>query len=634
MGGDASSTSEVKTTLENGASLNRWLRRPLQSKAVVAGAVAMLLGSVLLSLFLLNRFIIRDAGAEPDGGISVTELPTGDDVHGPVISHNGRYFVYRKIDGEDHSLVLQQVGQSTPLEILSTTTLRLYGKTFSPDDSYIYFTAREASDSQLSVYRISTFGGAPRKILSGISDASSISFSPDGNEFVFARTKSEIGPNSITIARTDGSSQRDIIASDSDFFSYPAWSPDRRLIAYSRFDSEHRFLETINLTDRRVSPVLDESLDSCYQIAWTPDGNALVFNGTILNEAMTARRDQVWLVTLATRKLVRLTPEGIRYTFGGLSDEGTAIVGTVDRQSQIWVMDASGDSRTAIQLTTGRGDGRSGLSPLPDGRVGYLTRNGDNWEIWVMNADGSSATQLFNDLPVIDELRATPDGRFFLFNAPVNRTYNLFRLNVDGSELRQLTSGTAYWVGDPAPSADSRWVLCPFQELDPYGVSTLRRISIDGGDFEALPGVSGGTQVAHYSPDGKLISYVDEAEVPPKLRVIATDGTPVRTFDVEPDSVLNVGAMWTPDSRSLAYIVYKNKVSNIWLQPLDRGARRRRLTDFTSGHIYRIAYSADGKKIYLARGHAKNGALLIKGFIHKERPLIFGWPLLTVLGWL
>jgi Tol biopolymer transport system component len=77
---------------------------------------------------------------------------------------------------------------------------------------------------------------------------------------------------------------------------------------------------------------------------------------------------------------------------------------------------------------------------------------------------------------------------------------------------------------------------------------------------------------------------------------------------------MNVGAVWTPDGHSVAYIVYKNKVSNVWIQPIDGGPRRQ-LTDFTSGHIYRIAYSADGKTLYLARGYAKNDALLVTGFL-------------------
>lgn len=55
-----------------------------------------------------------------------------------------------------------------------------------------------------------------------------------------------------------------------------------------------------------------------------------------------------------TKELRLLSPEGIRYSFGGLTADDSAIMSTFDRNSQIWKMDASGDSRTAIQLTRGK----------------------------------------------------------------------------------------------------------------------------------------------------------------------------------------------------------------------------------------------------------------------------------------
>jgi Tol biopolymer transport system component len=86
-----------------------------------------------------------------------------------------------------------------------------------------------------------------------------------------------------------------------------------------------------------------------------------------------------------------------------------------------------------------------------------------------------------------------------------------------------------------------------------------------------------------------------------------------RFFNVVQSAHLNVGAIWTPDGKSLAYIADNGKEGNVWIQPI-KGGRPRQLTDFTSGWIYRIAYSADGKRLYLARGFAVNDALLVSGF--------------------
>ena len=78
---------------------------------------------------------------------------------------------------------------------------------------------------------------------------------------------------------------------------------------------------------------------------------------------------------------------------------------------------------------------------------------------------------------------------------------------------------------------------------------------------------------------------------------------------------LNAGAVWTPDSRSLAYIAFAAKTANVWLQPVNGGPPRQ-LTNFAGGRIHRIAYSIGGTRLYLARGYAVNDAILIKGFVN------------------
>lgn len=330
---------------------------------------------------------------------------------------------------------------------------------------------------------------------------------------------------------------------------------------------------------------------------------------------MTRRRDQVWFVSLSNQKMSRLTPEGDRYVFGGLTDNNDAIVGTINRTSQVWKIDANGDSRTATQLTRGTTDGRTGIAPLPDGRVGYTTRNGDNWEIWIMNDDGSGAVQVYNDNPTLDELRATPDGKYFIFIAETGENTQLFRIGSDGGGFKQLTFADE--VGDSTPSPDSISVIfnsSTFTSISSQ-VTSIHRVSIDGGETAPVAGAPAGCLTPYFSPDGRFISCIDHNRQPVRLVIFPFDqSSELRFFDTVKPTSTNVGAVWTPDGRSLAYIVNETKASNIYLQPID-GAPARRLTNFTSGRIYRLAYSRDGKHIYLARGYVTNNALMIKGLI-------------------
>jgi Tol biopolymer transport system component len=84
---------------------------------------------------------------------------------------------------------------------------------------------------------------------------------------------------------------------------------------------------------------------------------------------------------------------------------------------------------------------------------------------------------------------------------------------------------------------------------------------------------------------------------------------------VEPDSrmVANVQAEgFTPDGKALVYVISgENNVDNLWVQPLD-GKPGRQLTHFTSDQIYTFAYSPDGKRLLVVRGHVESDVVLLR----------------------
>ena len=113
----------------------------------------------------------------------------------------------------------------------------------------------------------------------------------------------------------------------------------------------------------------------------------------------------------------------------------------------------------------------------------------------------------------------------------------------------------------------------------------------------------------NFSPDGRYVSFVGADD---KLVIISIpNGNIIATFRALPQSVLNIGARFTPDGKALAYIVKQKTISNIWLQPLD-GSAPKPLTRFSNGEIYNFAWSVDGQKLILARGNPIRNALLLR----------------------
>ena len=272
-------------------------------------------------------------------------------------------------------------------------------------------------------------------------------------------------------------------------------------------------------------------------------------------------------------------------------------------------MDADGDVRTAVQLTTGQLDGPAGIAPLPDGRVGYISRVGEDLTLWVMNADGSDQHQIGLQMRFVEEVRATPDGRFFIFSARRNGFSHLYRIDTNGQHLRQLTDGESDEISSTI-SPDSKWVyyIWEFRDLERPKVY-LRKISIDGGETVNLKEMDSDL-VPELSPDGKLIA----ALIGGRLKIFSSsDGTLLKSLEADKFAHPWTGAKWTPDGRSLIYLVAGENTSNIWVQSLSESAPVP-LTNFQKGYIYEYAFSPDGTKLYVARGYQIRDAVVIKNF--------------------
>ncbi len=198
----------------------------------------------------------------------------------------------------------------------------------------------------------------------------------------------------------------------------------------------------------------------------------------------------------------------------------------------------------------------------------------------------------------------SPDGRYIVFTSDRAGYRNVWRMDIDGGGLKQLTNGK--FDHFPSISPDGRWIV--YSSLGANG-TFFWKVSIDGGEPTQLS--HSVTHRPQVSPDGKWIAcfYKDENDGRFKVALIPFEGgKPTFIEGIEqPDFQI---LRWSPDSRALTYIVTRQGVSNIWSKPIDGGPPRQ-LTSFTSDRIFRFAWSRDGKFLACERGMVINDAVLI-----------------------
>jgi serine/threonine protein kinase len=578
---------------------------------------ALVLGLIVVSAigFGLYKFFNQPKEVGPAKMTALTPggKINGEDINGQVsISPDGKYVVCAANDSKQQaSLWIRQVSTSSLVRIVPPETGAYLGTTFSPDGEFIYYVATlEKNKFVPTLYRIPVLGGTPAKVLDRV--YSPIGFSRDGTQFAFVRRNQD--DMSLLIANTDGSGEPRTIATSKQpegfSTSGPSWSPDGKEIACGMFNSAGTGYSTVvkvPVEGGNSTPIGSEKWARVGRVLWLVDGSGLVITA---QPEFSSIGTQVWLLPYPAGEARRITNDLNGYgevSVGLTADSGTIATIQQVNASNIWITAANEDETRAQQiLKTSLPDH---VAWTPDGKLVYASRTGENWDIWISNADGSEAKQLTTDAFIDHEPSVSGDGRYVVFQSNRGGARNIWRVDLDGSNLKQLTQGN-YIDANPVCSADGRSVIFVSQRS---GSAGLWKVSIEGGTPAQL--TNRPAQLPSVSPDGKFISYFyfdEQVNNQPKLAIISPEGgEPVRTIEL-PQSVQPLAFGWLPDGRSVAYLDNTSGILNVWSKPLDGGAPKQ-LTNFKSEFVNSFAISRDGK-IAAYRVSATRDIVLIKSF--------------------
>jgi TolB protein len=240
-----------------------------------------------------------------------------------------------------------------------------------------------------------------------------------------------------------------------------------------------------------------------------------------------------------------------------------------DGFNNILVMNPDG---TGVRRLT-RTDGDVAPSWSPDGtQVGFervperCGRDDACAQIWIVEADGSRERRL---TPASERSEApdwSPDGDRIAFHRWDADAINIYVMNVDGSDVRQLTDGgtneNPMWLSDGERIAFRK-------EVDDGSAITyeMRTMDVEGNELTDTP-----FDVDWWSVDGDKIAFVRQRTIV----VMNEDGSEERTiFSRGPDPLLWIHSLgWSPDSSQIAFVVYNDRVGEggeVWVTDADGG---------------------------------------------------------------
>ena len=606
----------ARTTMRSGDDGVTQTISSVKSGRNIKSIAALVFGLILVSAIAFGLYKLSQQPKE-FGPTKMTALTTGgkingEDINGQVsISPDGKYVVAAANDPKQQpSLWLRQVSTSSLVRIVAPENGAYFGTTFSPDGELVYYVASlERNNFVPTLYRIPVLGGTPAKVIDRVD--SPVGFSRDGSQFAFVRRNQS--DMSLMVAKTDGSGEpRTIaVAKQPNYFSTsgPSWSPDGKYIACGMFNGVGPGYSTVAMVPvegGNPRPIGSEKWATVGRVLWLADNTGLVITA---QPEFSSIGTQVWFLPYPSGPARRITNDLNGYgenSVGVTTDAGTIATIQQVNASSIWIAAPNEDeTRARLILKTSLPDT---VAWTPDGRVVYASRTGENWDLWIANADGSGAKQLTADVFIDHEPSVSYDGRYVVFQSNRSGARNIWRIDANGN-LKQLTEGN-YVDANPLCSADGRSVIFVSQRS---GTMSLWKVSIEGGTPVQL--TEHAAQLPSISPDGKFISYFyfdERRNNQPKLSIIPFEGgEAVKTIDL-PRSVQPLAFGWLPDGRSVAYLDNSSGILNVWSQPVDGGAPKQ-LTNFKSEFVNSFAISRDGK-IAVYRFSATRDIVLIKGF--------------------
>ena len=591
-------------------------------------AAAVITGATLLVLFALGLGLYRFAGSNQSqpasatktiaSTLNMTRLTGSAKVQNAAVSPDGKYIVYVVKEGARQSLWLRQVAVTSNVQILAPAEVQYVGETFSPDGNLIYYVAIDSNNPAGALYQVPVLGGAPRRILMGIS--SPVAFSPDGNRIAFLRSEEQTtGEFNLMVADVDGTNERWLAVRKGYEYKWfgnggPGWSPDGKQIAApggSETGDFRWFVIVVDVESGVQTEFSSQRFLNTGRICWLADKSGMVVSAT------TQQSDfkQIWLISYPGGEARQITRDLNDYNLGLSMTADSKLLVTVqnDITDDIWVGPADNPSQ-ARQITSGRRDGRRGLAWTPDGRIVYPSYLSGNADIWIMNADGTNQKQLTYS-PYRDGGPAvSPDGRYVVFWSNRAGGFSLWRMDIDGGNVKPLTSGQEDF--SPQFSPDGRWIVFDSTRPDK---GTLWKVSIDGGEPVQLTDKL--TWSSSISPDGKLIAcyYKHQPDSPVKILIMPFEGgDPLGVFDMptglgKDDTDMEGPVAWTSDGRAILYLDIQGGTRNLWRQALN-SEKPAQLTNYTSNGIRWSSLSNDGRQIALTRETIISDVVLLSDF--------------------
>ncbi|HKO23069.1 MAG TPA: protein kinase [Candidatus Eisenbacteria bacterium] len=626
-------------------------RKGLSPAVLVASAIVVAGIAIAAVLFVRHGSESSTRTAPP--ALKISTIASPGIMNGAALSPDGRYLAYSMILNGERTLWVRQVATGSDVQILGAQKVSPGGLVFAPSGDYLYYQSADPDrDGYQALFEIPTLGGTPKKRAYDVD--SRVTFSPDGTQIAFMRGMPQKDQIAL-VTKELGTGKERILAAVHPpvIFGQPSWSPDGKQIAILETRGGVPLgasVVTYRVSDGRREPIGRSALPQTFDLAWMPDGRSLVLSGT---DPSTQTELQLWRMDYPDGHLTRLTNDSDAYAALSVSADGRTIAAVRARQQLDLWMASPNDAHGLRQVTFGSGDEGAvrNFTPGPDSTIFYESIKDGSDQIFTVTPGGAPARSITEGQLLAMLPSFVPGLGIIYVHADADMIIHIWRMDVDGSNARAVTSGPGEFTGDisrdgrvilfyrndsrdvlwktgpdggeptrVAPSANSSARLSPdghtvlhswVHEVQGQGAFTSQLLDLTGAASPTLPTLPPRIIDTQWLHDGSGISYIDPGDNRLNLHVHALSGGPEKTLTHFTDGRLGQHR-WSPDGKRLVITRRVGTTDNLWVVNAD-GSHPVAITDFESGSIVDARWSNDGSRIFFTYGVSSQNLVLIRG---------------------
>ncbi len=229
------------------------------------------------------------------------------------------------------------------------------------------------------------------------------------------------------------------------------------------------------------------------------------------------------------------------------------------------------------------------------GEIAFASDLDGDFDIWLINVDGSNARQLTDNTFMDSSPAWSPDGSRIAFVSNRDGNDEIYSMNADGGDVRRLTNTPEASESFPAWSPDGLRISFDSDRGGNWDIYVTNR---DGSNQQPLTDHPSEDWITSWSPNGQQIAFESKRDGNYELYVMDVDGRHQQRLT---QNTIHDGApKWSPAGSRIAFFSRRDGNVEIYVMDSDSG-HPTRLTDQTGDDSF-PAWSPDGVQIVFTSG--------------------------------